>query len=69
MQKLVIIVREGFCEGSWKVYLNDDYLIWFDIELTHLCYHVKRTLLGNWIIGRQGERELMEKNVVIAAYR
>ena len=29
------------------VYLNDDNLIWFDIELTHLRYEVKGTLLRN----------------------
>ena len=39
------------------VHLNDDNLIWFDIELTHLCYEVKWTLLGNWEIGREGEGE------------
>ena len=49
------------------VHLNDDNLIWFDIELTHLCYEVKGTLLGNWEIeregGREGVRDLMEKNI------
>ena len=39
-------------------YLNNNYLIRFDVKLTHLCDNVQITLLGNWE-GRGAQRKNM----------